>query len=53
MEFYKGQVLKNTLTGVVGAFIKEFKVTGKGISIKVMCIDGREYVAPKEEWKAA
>jgi len=48
--FYIGQIIKNIHTNIIGSFVKEFKVTGRDISIKIICIDGREYCAPKEEW---
>ncbi|MCR1933550.1 hypothetical protein NSA27_02385 [Clostridium tepidum] len=48
--FYKGQLLRNIYTNVTGKFFREYKVTGCGMYVQVMCKDGRIYYAPKEQW---
>lgn len=48
--FYKGELLKNIYTGIIGTFLKEYRVTGHGMYVQVMCKDGRIYYAPKEMW---
>jgi phosphodiesterase/alkaline phosphatase D-like protein len=50
--FYRGQVIKNITNGITGAYVKTFRATGFGNIIVVMCLDGRQYRAPEEEWKA-
>lgn len=50
--FYPGQIIRHKTNRIIGAFIKRYKVTGAGYSIRVMCMDGREYYAPEEQWEA-
>ena len=42
--------LKHKLTGIVGTFVRRYKVTGRGDSTIIKLADGRKYYAPTEEF---
>lgn len=45
------RVIRHTLTGNIGEFVKEYKPTGGQLTTQIELSDGQEYYAPSHEFE--
>ena len=47
----KDQIYKHHPTGLIGFFTKEYKPTGRRITMQIKLVNNKIYFAPKHEFK--